>query len=113
MADPIDREIVERLLIAAAPEQSAALRDLRSKYDPSFFIDADCAAIVLKPGKMEDMSAIRPYDTTGCSHSLAGGVRSLRSDDNGRAVTERPVIPSTPPSALLPPACRDRPTLGE
>ena len=51
MADAIDREIVERLLIAAAPEQSAALRDLWSKYDPSFFINPDCAAIVFKAGK--------------------------------------------------------------
>lgn len=47
----IEREIVERLLVSAAPERADELRELWSKYDPAFYVNPDCSRLICKAGK--------------------------------------------------------------
>lgn len=47
----VDREIVERLLLGAAPERAADLRGMWSKYDPTFLINRDCPLLVFTAKK--------------------------------------------------------------
>jgi hypothetical protein len=46
----IDRAIIERNLIAGAPERKKELRELWAAYDPQFVLKPDCAAIVFRAG---------------------------------------------------------------
>jgi hypothetical protein len=51
MPEAIDRDVVERLLIAGAPERCVELHNLWSQYEPTFYINPDCAAVVFKARK--------------------------------------------------------------